>query len=245
VIRIIQDKEFIEFCIANDIRVYSFTSHKDVLCSKLVWEQFVQMDRREIIKEMQALKDSERAIFIHIDILTEGIDLPSITGALILKPMSITKLFQTIGRVLRLSYKDRLSLYSGEITPQEVHKMQKPYGHIIFPNYLLKDDANMQKTMGEIIQAWEVPWDKVVTDPLYKGVDDKDVPDKITPTPINNRGNAICNLHHSFKLIVSNRVTDALNKDNIKKLMMNTVEVYPDVTNDAKVVPPPLKGRVF
>ena len=55
---------------------------------------------------MKRLRGSERdAMIFHYDILTEGIDIGSITGCAIMREMNHTKIVQTVGRCLR-HYKD-------------------------------------------------------------------------------------------------------------------------------------------
>ena len=62
---------------------------------------------------MTQLEDNEDAILFHYDILTEGIDLPAITGVLPLRDLPLIKLIQNVGRSVRLLKEDRENLYSG------------------------------------------------------------------------------------------------------------------------------------
>jgi superfamily II DNA or RNA helicase len=72
--------------------------------------------------------------------LTEGMDLPSITGVMPLRNLGLTKLIQLIGRALRLHKNDRVNLYSGSIMPGDYKKYVKPYGYLVVPKHLSSID---------------------------------------------------------------------------------------------------------
>lgn len=56
-------------------------------------------NRNEFLEEV---KESKNCLIFHYDILSEGIDVPGITGVVILRAMNTCKLLQTVGRSLRL-----------------------------------------------------------------------------------------------------------------------------------------------
>jgi superfamily II DNA or RNA helicase len=78
------------------------------------------------------------AIILHIDTISEGMDVPGITGVAIYRKLGTTKLLQTIGRCLRLFSEDRKKLYSGEMLPTETDEFIKPFGFVIIPNFFEK-----------------------------------------------------------------------------------------------------------
>ena len=123
------DPVFREFCDREEIQVFCLSSIKGY------WHKFMPTRRSALLKEMRSLKDTDRAILIHIRILTEGIDLPSITGVMPFKDLNPICLFQTLGRAARLLREDRDNLYSGNILPNEVSKFIKPYCWLILPLY--------------------------------------------------------------------------------------------------------------
>jgi excinuclease UvrABC helicase subunit UvrB len=108
---------------------------------------------------MNSLKNEENAILIHIDILTEGIDLPAITGVLPFRELNLIKLLQTIGRGTRLLKEDRQKIYSGEIKPMEWEKMIKPFCWVIFPRLDSSESTaeSMEKTISEVLKQYSVP----------------------------------------------------------------------------------------
>jgi superfamily II DNA or RNA helicase len=99
------------------------------------------VDRNDFLELLRDLDDRDEALIFHIDILTEGIDVPGITGVMMLTDLGPAKFLQTLGRATRLHPDDRERLYAGEIKPTNVFKMIKPVAWIVVPFY--------GKTVGE------------------------------------------------------------------------------------------------
>lgn len=91
--------------------------------------------REEFLRKLQGLTDSDEAIILHIDILSEGIDVPGITGIMPMNNMGLGKFLQTLGRATRLHPRDREKLYSKTLTINDLNKFYKPYAWIIIPVY--------------------------------------------------------------------------------------------------------------
>lgn len=91
--------------------------------------------RQQWFKELKTLTDSDQAIIIHIDILTEGIDVPGITGVMPLDDLKKAKFLQTLGRATRLHVNDRTRLYNNEINVKELENFIKPYAYVVVPAY--------------------------------------------------------------------------------------------------------------
>lgn len=83
-------------------KIFTITSNKD--CRPQIDGKVVS--REELMSTMKGCSD---ALIFHYDILTEGIDVSGITGVVIDRGMSLSKMQQTIGRALRL-YKPNPSL---------------------------------------------------------------------------------------------------------------------------------------
>ena len=81
-------------------------------------------------------------IVVHYDILSEGIDVPSMHGVLFLRNVSTAKFYQILGRCLRTSF-------------------GKDYGYLIVPSY--SDDTSMLSTyleyVGDMFKAGYLPMD--------------------------------------------------------------------------------------
>ena len=82
--------------------------------------------REEIDKLRISLGENSKVelIIVHYDILAEGIDIPGLTSVLILRNMSKSKFWQTIGRVVRL---------------YRINLKHKPYGLLFVPNFSTED----------------------------------------------------------------------------------------------------------
>ena len=86
---------------------------------------------------------SVKLIMMHYDILSEGIDIPGLTGVMILRNMELSKFLQTIGRVIRI-YRNNPEL--------------KTFGMLYFPNLSDKDLKTRFDTMlAEIYTEGYVP----------------------------------------------------------------------------------------
>lgn len=181
---------FKTWCTDNNIRVFSYSSRFGN------YENFEENpNRNKIYESMRSLKDNEDCILLHIDILTEGIDLPSITGVLLLRHLNEVKLFQALGRALRLLKTDRENLYNGLITPKDTDKFVKPFAYLILPTHFEKMDESsgqMMETLQRVISTYGIPTEDFFPPEVYDGVtpcyldpvtekDAKDKNDKLYP----------------------------------------------------------------
>ena len=107
--------------------------------------------RSKFMELLLKIDDAEAAIIFNVDILTEGFDLPSITGVMLHRNMNNTRLLQLLGRCLRLHREDRARLYSGELVAGDYTNYVKPYGYIIIPRHL--QSVSEHKWMIECIEA--------------------------------------------------------------------------------------------
>lgn len=91
--------------------------------------------KTKFLRLLQELKPNEKCIILHYDILSEGIDVPGITGVMFLSKElpSKPKILQTIGRSTRLLKSDREAIRNGAISKTDYHKMIKPNCAVILP----------------------------------------------------------------------------------------------------------------
>jgi superfamily II DNA or RNA helicase len=87
----------------------------------------------ETLKNKFGKDNSIQLIMFHCNILTEGIDIPGLTGLLILRGMELPPFLQSLGRVVRL-YKDADGVVRNDL---------KPTGRVYFPD--LGSQANTTK----------------------------------------------------------------------------------------------------
>jgi hypothetical protein len=193
---IIASDTFITWCNNKNVKMFSFSSNIEVGYRY----NFEDTSRNEVFSKMEELKDEEDAILIHIDILTEGIDLPSITGVMPLRNLSQSKLIQTIGRATRLLSSDRTLLYTGQIKPNQSNSYTKPYCWFLVPQLFnsLGDFNSMKRLLREIMNTYDLKpeefsnLDKFIADP------DAILP-KVTEDDIITKREKECNLSHIFE----------------------------------------------
>ncbi len=82
--------------------------------------------------------DDAKLIVMHYDILSEGIDIPGLTGVVILRNMEMAKFLQTVGRVIRL-YRKNPKL--------------KTHGMLYFPD--LSDKDLVARFDGMLLNMWQ------------------------------------------------------------------------------------------
>jgi hypothetical protein len=109
-----------------------------------------KVNRREFLDRLKTDgRDTMlKLIILHYDILAEGIDVPGITGIMPLRTLGKAKFLQTYGRAARLDIDDRKSIESGEIKPNELDKLMKPYAWVIIPTILQEDDDDKKHIEG-------------------------------------------------------------------------------------------------
>ena len=103
----------------------------------------VQYSRQEFLRILRqdGLDNSQEMIILHIDILTEGIDVPGITGILPFRSLAKSKFIQTLGRTARVCPDDLESFALGEYTHNDLTEMVKPYAWVMLPDIEGEDSA--------------------------------------------------------------------------------------------------------
>lgn len=155
-------ENFRMFCNTNNIQRFVFSS----IDGGSYFVNDEQVNRNEIMKRMKLLKDTDKAILFHINILSEGIDLPSITGVLAFREMAKDKAIQSWGRGARLLTNDRIRFYNGEITEQEgfnfrqgkPHKLVKPCFFILIPAFYepIGDSLVVEETIRQVYNEYQL-----------------------------------------------------------------------------------------
>ena len=168
---ICKSKYFINYCKSHpNINIYSVTSRFGAKVTK-DFDKDSKLDdseinkiitRTEMLKQIKSLNDSDDAIIFHIDILTEGIDVPGITGILPLTSLGTAKMLQNLGRATRLHKTDREKLTKKQLKTnfskinkfgeaEESLKYIKPYSYIILPNYT-EENIEQRENWKELLQ---------------------------------------------------------------------------------------------
>jgi type I site-specific restriction endonuclease len=157
---LIKNPSFNRWAVKSGVQVIAFSSSMGYYVNGL------DVTRKEALDRLRALSDEDSAIILHYDILTEGIDLPNVTGILPLRELCKVKFLQTAGRAARLQHEDRNLVYDDSTARTMIDsggqvvlsgRLLKPVFWVI-QNPLLNDhatDTNM--SLVEIIrEAYEV-----------------------------------------------------------------------------------------
>ena len=201
--KLVNNDLFKSWCLKNNIRLFMFSS---ILGNFMIGSngKFASVNRNTAIDEMQKMDDTQDAILIHIDILSEGIDLPSITGVLPFRELNLIKLLQTIGRGARLLKSDRANLYKGIIQPMESASMVKPYCWVIFPMLSDKTSDNskkMERMIKQVINAYDAPKMEFNREDEYFGEPDPDVK-PITEKDESTKKDPMTALEHEIEMLM-------------------------------------------
>jgi len=118
------------------------------------------MSKTKFLERIQELKNNDTAIILHYDILTEGIDVPGITGVMFLSKIlpSLSTLIQTIGRSTRLHPIDRPKIFTGKLTTSERDKWVKPFCYVMIPVLSHEMEASY-KNMAETLRKLRYEYD--------------------------------------------------------------------------------------
>lgn len=207
------DVAFKDYCQANHIKTFAFSSQEGVFYN------FEKVARSVALEEMSKMTDEENAILIHIDILTEGIDLPSVTGVMPFRELNTIKLLQTIGRGARLLKDDRTRLYNGELSPMDWKGYIKPCVWVIFPEHFrsLGNAQAMKNTIRTIVNSYEVPVEEYNAIDRYIAIEDENL-SRITDRDTPNRRDRESGLVHIVEDVM-------MEKFNIIKMIPNPLEL--------------------
>ena len=205
-----QNHDFINWCQENSIKTFSFSSEHGS------YEDFIKKsNRNKVYESMRNLEDKQDAILFHIDILTEGVDLPSITGVLLLRHLNDVKLFQSLGRALRLLKADRKRLYEKSILPSQRNKFIKPYAYLILPMHFKEMDESsktMMASIREVIDNYGIPTEEFLPPEEYDRLTD-DYLNPITERDIIEKKKETYPLIHAIIEMAINRLKRSLPAD--------------------------------
>jgi superfamily II DNA or RNA helicase len=145
--------------------------------------------RDEFLRSIKDLKNNESAIILHYDILSEGINVPGITGVFfaVEKLPTKPKILQNAGRSTRLFEIDREKLKRNQISTNDYSEWIKPACAIILPI----TDFSSEGIVNEISKTIKDMRDSFGFNPAYlvSGGDDKAKGKKEDDdlTPLNNK----------------------------------------------------------
>lgn len=224
--QLIADDLILDF-INNGGKFYAVASDQDV-------NNYIngkRVARREWLKQLQidGSNPNQEMIVIHYDILTEGIDVPGLTGVLFLRNQTKSKFIQTFGRVARLDVNDKALINNKIISPNEVDKMNKPYAWIIIPAVKTEDGdklANLRDLIDQLRDFDFNPAEDIEPNDRGNGDDEKGE-DNIVPEDSIRRlvADVIENYNHNIEEErIANRTWEELIQDEINNGLNNDIQ---------------------
>lgn len=203
-----------EYCEKNNIKRFAISSESIFLNDK-------EVSKQDFFKALNSLEDIDRAIICNVDILTEGIDLPTITGVMPMRNMSLIKLFQLLGRSLRLHKNDRDNLYNNTFLPSDKKRYLKPFGWLIIPRHLATIDhwKEMEKSIKMVWQEYKSPVEEMIIQEQYVNAD-KDSLSSMLPNIFGSSKEFDLN-HHPYDIVANikgDQLSQAIADDPFKEM---------------------------
>ena len=168
---IYNDKDFQQWCKLNKITCFLFSSR----IGRCIVDFDSAHNYEEKLKQLK-LDLNQRAIFFHYDILSEGIDIPNMTGCLFFRNLETNeiKFVQNIGRCSRLVLDDREKIYNNEIISLNDLKMNKPESWIIIPLYSAdKSTIRYKNILKKLRETYNIPFIDVLMSRIITGNEEK------------------------------------------------------------------------
>lgn len=135
----------------------------------------VKMRRQDFLKNLsnESKDPDQKIIILHYDVLSEGIDIPSLTGIMPLRSLNKSKFLQTFGRAARLDIRDRDNFKNKIYFPSDLDKMFKPYAYIIIPNVIHSnedDRVNLTQIITELRSYGFNPSEDIISSSRVNGI---------------------------------------------------------------------------
>lgn len=157
------------------VDIFAISSNEEI-GNRVNGREVKRQDFLQILSEYG--RDENRMLLVlHYDILTEGIDVPGFTSCMLLRSLTKSKFLQTYGRVARLDSEDRKRLDNGEIRPNDLKLLNKPYAYVILPwiTETNEDDAEfMRNVVKELREYGFNSSEDIIGDFKPKGIGEED-----------------------------------------------------------------------
>jgi hypothetical protein len=129
----------------NGVKVYAGASRKGSDGSSYE-EDGVKLTKADHLNSLRYLNNSDRAIVLHVDTLSEGVNVKGFTGVMFLTDNSptIIKLLQNIGRGTRVLDIDRKNFVDGLINTTDYKGWIKPNTYVILPIFNPESESSQE-----------------------------------------------------------------------------------------------------
>lgn len=196
--KIYNNSDFREFAQQNNIKCFAISSSPNgPSCN---WKD---CGKERFLEELNNLEDQQEAIIFNVDMLTEGIDLPAITGVMPLRHMNFIKLFQLLGRCLRLHRNDRENICNNILMSEGYKNYIKPYGSIIISKHLTSlslEYKDMIKFIKTVMKEYGLPAEELIVQDQFIDTQHDDLDSII---PFDKDSKIQFDLHHREMDVIS------------------------------------------
>jgi superfamily II DNA or RNA helicase len=154
---IISSSEFTQLR-ATGVKVMAISTELKYYNDGVVYEGYDFKEK--FMKDIRMLKDEDKAIILHIDMISEGLDVAGITSVMVFSMQGTQKIIQLLGRAMRLHNIDRKNMYSGKFykNMDRVKMMIKPYAYFIVPKFL-RDSNDLMNNVREYVKQIHAAYD--------------------------------------------------------------------------------------
>ena len=150
---------------------------------KRIVNDLVINDKARYLDKLKSYGEDIPMIVLHVQTMTEGININNFTGVLFLLKILPTEkeLIQNIGRGMRLHNLDRTNLKSGKISTIDLSNWAKPYCSVIIPFWdteTANNSSNISKKIYSISKTsdYKFKWAVSLGDDMPIGQEELDMP---------------------------------------------------------------------
>lgn len=174
-------------------------------------------DRSEYLEAIQNFDESEMAIVLHYDTMSEGINVAGFTATQFLsgKLPTITKTLQNTGRSTRLHKFDRYRIRKQEITTSDYSTWVKPYCAVIIPYWDGKSEFTAKQLAFNIKQLrdefdFNPAYMVSIGDDIGKGFVDDEMKPLNMKDEKNRKIKLIDEINHEIELLTKQDITSPM-----------------------------------
>lgn len=140
-----------------DVKLYFISSKTGINMPGYEQLKNSNSNKEKFLESIKSLKNNDRAIIFHIDILTCGIDVYGLTGVMFFRNCKEIKTLQNLGRACRLHEIDRKKWEKGLLKPNEDGYI-KPNFYIILP-VLFSNTSDFIQEFSKTINSIRIEYD--------------------------------------------------------------------------------------
>lgn len=166
--------------------------------------------RQEFLRSLKedGTNPDKKILVLHYDILSEGIDISGFSAIMPLRTLSKSKFLQTFGRCARPDAEDKKRIDKGQLDPNDLDNMNKPFAYIILPNMYIgnEDDSKYVQNLVEELRELNFQPSDIIINPPIRGVGTE--PREVKITLRNETINIFTDLEDALKASLLGEMTD-------------------------------------